>query len=461
MANKKRRSSPLLFVVIVTVLLLLFLFFGLRSLGNKDQYTYELSITPTPSMTPRLVTVTRDPNAPPPTPQPTMLLFDLGATGESIFTIQTRLQALGYYTSTIDGQYGDGTKQAVLNFQNQHGLHADGIVGEMTFTLLMSESATHFIPKNTKTPAPQNEMQDVLSSGNKQPLAPLSNNDAPVFQTVTGNGSMGDGVTTIQQQLFLLGYYTGTIDGHFGSGTEKAVKAFQTQNNLQADGYVGQQTFKKLFSKTASAFVPTPTPKTVKVLEGNMPYLVNHSHPVDTSFTPDSLVFLQEVCKKDLVNIKGSQIQGHIEAVNALIKMLEHAHKDGLTSWQVSAGYRSVSYQKELFDNKVRHYMDRGHSKNNAISATNKTVATPGASEHHTGLAFDMTVPGVNGFINTPQCKWMHEHCWDYGFIVRYQEGKEDITKYLPEAWHIRYVGLPHSTIMRDKGICLEEYLAQ
>ena len=53
----------------------------------------------------------------------------------------------------------------------------------------------------------------------------------------------------------------------------------------------------------------------------------------------------------------------------------------------------------------------------------------------------------------------MHKHCWEYGFVIRYQEDKEKLTGYLAECWHIRYVGLPHSLDMRDRNLCLEEYL--
>ena len=69
-----------------------------------------------------------------------------------------------------------------------------------------------------------------------------------------------------------------------------------------------------------------------------------------------------------------------------------------------------------------------------------------------------MNVPNKT-FKGTKQCKWLHEHCWEYGFILRYQEGKESVTGYIAEAWHIRYVGVEHALKIRDLGMCLEEYL--
>ena len=87
-------------------------------------------------------------------------------------------------------------------------------------------------------------------------------------------------------------------------------------------------------------------------------------------------------------------------------------------------------------------------------------MADPGTSEHHTGLAFDITVAGTI-FKGTKQQIWLHKNCWDYGFIVRYQDGKEDVTGFIAEDWHIRYVGVEHATAMRDQNLSLEEYLAK
>lgn len=143
-----------------------------------------------------------------------------------------------------------------------------------------------------------------------------------------------------------------------------------------------------------------------------------------------------------------------------MIEMFKAAAEDGVTRWQISAGYRSYRYQQKLFDQQVQAYMDEGFSKANATSATRQTVADAGTSEHHTGLAFDITVPGTT-FKGTDEQIWLHKHCWDYGFIIRYQKDKEKITGYIAECWHIRYVGLPHSQNMYDRNLCLEEYLEE
>ena len=101
---------------------------------------------------------------------------------------------------------------------------------------------------------------------------------------------------------------------------------------------------------------------------------------------------------------------------------------------------------------------ENGMSRSKARSATRKTVADPGTSEHHLGTCFDITVPGTT-FAGTEQARWLGEHCWDYGFILRYTKDKEKITGFLAEAWHFRYVGEEHARIMRDENLCLEEYL--
>lgn len=90
--------------------------------------------------------------------------------------------------------------------------------------------------------------------------------------------------------------------------------------------------------------------------------------------------------------------------------------------------------------------------------AARKLVAAPGCSEHHTGLAFDITVPGTS-FGGTKQAKWLEEHCWEWGFILRYPADKTAITGITNEPWHFRYVGTDAAMEMRETGECLEEYV--
>jgi D-alanyl-D-alanine carboxypeptidase len=190
-----------------------------------------------------------------------------------------------------------------------------------------------------------------------------------------------------------------------------------------------------------------------------VPLLVNAANPLPPEWYPDDMVYLNEYCPSEIVRVKALEIQGSKAAVDALLEMLTDAIAQGQTNWQVSAGYRSYNYQQSLFGERVAGYMkENGMSRSDATSAAARFVASPGASEHHTGLAFDITIPGWT-FEATEQCKWLAEHCADYGFIVRYTKDKVKLTGIEAEPWHIRYVGKEHARAITDAGLCLEEYV--
>lgn len=292
--------------------------------------------------------------------------------------------------------------------------------------------------------------------------------NAPTPAPVIRHGAQGEQVKNLQARLQTLGYYDGAIDGQFGGGTRSAVILFQQQHGLQPDGIVGAETSAILFSADAHPIILTPTPAPTATPEPSseipgitadgMPILVNRQHHLPDDYQTVELVNMAKYCNKNIVKIKANGIEGERVAVDALMELFQAAIDDGIGNWQVSAGWRSVSYQQQLFDNQVYEYMQDGFSRKNAESATSKTVADPGSSEHHLGLAFDITVPGVS-FKGTKQANWIAEHCWEYGFILRYTEEKEDITGFIAEPWHFRYVGVEHALIMRDENLCLEEYL--
>ena len=135
-------------------------------------------------------------------------------------------------------------------------------------------------------------------------------------------------------------------------------------------------------------------------------------------------------------------------AQNAFNEMVAGAASDGITLY-VNSGYRSYSNQEQLYNTYV---YERGVEEADYVSAR------PGHSEHQTGLAFDVNTTDFS-FEYTPEALWLAEHCWEYGFIIRYPEGKEDITGYAYEPWHIRYLGKDIAKDVYDSGLCLEEYL--
>lgn len=272
-------------------------------------------------------------------------------------------------------------------------------------------------------------------------------------------GASGDEVTRLQQRLKDLGYLNGKVDGKYGGGTKRAVISFQRRNGLKTDGVAGETTLAKLYADDAVAAPENTEP--VDVLAGEVPMLVNADHPVDEYFVPADLVYLKDVLDKKLVTIKYKKTQGVRTAVEALQTMLEAAKEDKITKWQVSAGYRTWDDQVKLLNAKISSYRKKNKdwSSSKARRAALKSVAEPGCSEHHLGLAFDINVKGAKTFSSTKQYKWLKENCWDYGFIMRYTKEKEKITGFIAEAWHIRYVGVNHAKYMQEHDLCLEEYI--
>ena len=280
----------------------------------------------------------------------------------------------------------------------------------------------------------------------------------PVLSTLSP-GSRGDEVLRLQTRLAELGYDVGALDGDYGSGTRKAVRLFQKQSGLEADGIAGPLTLAALWAEDTPPAPEAPVP--VDVLDRELPMLVNHTHTVDEFFVPAGLVSLKDTLDPGLVRIKYAGLQAVRTAVEALARMLEAASDEGIRKWQISAAYRSWEDQNAMLNAKISSYLKRneGWSRSRARSAALHTVAEPGQSEHHLGLAFDINVPGASSFQGTKQCAWLHKNCWRFGFILRYPAGKEEITGYRAEAWHIRYVGVPPSLYMQEHDLVLEEYL--
>ncbi len=136
------------------------------------------------------------------------------------------------------------------------------------------------------------------------------------------------------------------------------------------------------------------------------------------------------------------------EASAQLRVMFDGAKKDGISLW-VKSGYRSYIDQKIIYN---------GYVARDGKAAADRYSARPGHSEHQTGLAFDLNSVD-SSFANTPEARWLAENSYKYGFIVRYPEGKESITGYMYEPWHVRYIGVEKAKEVFDSGLCLEEFL--
>lgn len=151
-------------------------------------------------------------------------------------------------------------------------------------------------------------------------------------------------------------------------------------------------------------------------------------------------------------------------AVGALREMLADCEAAGLQPYVCSA-FRTQETQEKLFQNKVNEFKALGYAEGDATEAAGKIVAVPGTSEHQLGLAADIVDLNHQTLDKSQEStavqKWLMEHCWEYGFILRYPSDKSEITDIIYEPWHYRYVGKEDAKAITDRGLCLEEYLAQ
>ncbi|MFD2446940.1 D-alanyl-D-alanine carboxypeptidase family protein [Bacillus sp. CGMCC 1.16607] len=182
----------------------------------------------------------------------------------------------------------------------------------------------------------------------------------------------------------------------------------------------------------------------------SVPVLVNKQNKLPEKYTPKDLVYttIPFTFKE-----KSEKKKMRKEAAVAIARLFEGANKQGIRLLGVS-GYRSHSTQTVLFN----YYVKKdGYEKARTYSAL------PGTSEHETGLAIDVTggngkCPAQDCFGKTKEAKWLQFHAYEYGFIIRYPKGKDSITGYKYEPWHLRYVGKTIAKDLRNRGITLEEY---
>lgn len=177
--------------------------------------------------------------------------------------------------------------------------------------------------------------------------------------------------------------------------------------------------------------------------------LVNGTHLLEEDYLPE------------LTLLDGGQaVDSRI--AEALQAMLSDMKKAGLSP-VICSSYRSQARQKELFDKKVSSFTALGYTASAAEEEAGKWVARPGISEHQTGLAVDIVSLAYQLLDEqqeeTAEQQWLLEHCWEYGFILRYPPEKSEITGIRYEPWHYRYVGIAAATEMQRSGLCLEEYL--
>ena len=150
------------------------------------------------------------------------------------------------------------------------------------------------------------------------------------------------------------------------------------------------------------------------------------------------------------------RMRGELEA------MIDAAKKDG-HHLMICSSYRDYKKQDQLMDESIAKFVRRGVSYKDAFFKTKEQIALTGASEHHTGLAVDIVGKNHQSLdesqADTKEAKWLAEHAAEYGFILRYPKEKEDITMISFESWHYRYVGKEAAEYMKEKNLCLEEFI--
>ena len=148
----------------------------------------------------------------------------------------------------------------------------------------------------------------------------------------------------------------------------------------------------------------------------------------------------------DLISVGNTKMRK--EAGEAMQEMIGDAAKEGLNLWSQS-GYRGYGLQERLFND---------YSASDGIKAAETYSARPGYSEHQTGLTTDLNTI-THAFGDTAEGKWVAENCWMYGYIIRYTAENSPVTLYMPEPWHMRYIGKDAAKRMHDENIqSFEEY---
>ena len=195
---------------------------------------------------------------------------------------------------------------------------------------------------------------------------------------------------------------------------------------------------------------PTVNPEDDERFFDTESYLIvaNKKHPLPEGYVPSDLMYPE-------VPMRYNEWQLRQEAAEALEEMFEAASREGLTLI-CGSGYRHPDFQGYLYDNYVANY---------GKEAADTFSARPGYSDHQTGLATDLCGPDetydlVQAFEETAEGKWLKDHAHEFGFIMRYPKGKEEITGYMYEPWHFRYIGVEEATAIYsiDPFYSFEEY---
>jgi len=179
--------------------------------------------------------------------------------------------------------------------------------------------------------------------------------------------------------------------------------------------------------------------------------VVSKTHPISVDYVPAGLKIPDVATRTDKSDDERS-VRSDIE--QPLINLFSAASTAGY-QLMIGSGYRSAALQQIYYNSSVNSI---------GVDATNQAIAVPGTSEHQTGLAFDVSTVSRTCYLDscfgtTADGVWLADNAYQYGFILRYPSGKEDITGYQYEPWHFRYVGIDLATALHESGLTLDEAL--
>ena len=228
--------------------------------------------------------------------------------------------------------------------------------------------------------------------------------------------TMQTGWLTVEGTQYLLQddgtAYTGWL-------TTETARYYMDENGAVATGFVTVNGQERYFLENGE-YVP----------------LINPWNPLSDDF------------QTQLVDVNGYKVD--ITCAEALQEMMAACKKAGNTV-KINSAYRDLKDQQAMWEKYRKNYMAQGYSYDQAEKLTAGYVAVPGTSEHHTGLGIDIGT-------GSKTYAWLAEHCWEYGFILRYPQNKTGSTGFNYEPWHFRYLGKPLAEQVHKSGLTLEEY---
>lgn len=285
-------------------------------------------------------------------------------------------------------------------------------------------------------------------------------------------------ILLLMVSLFLFFYFT----GEYGLGTEaqetentvsNAINEDQQSedesndnegNNVNAEDYQideQQDTETSLSDNVTEEAIEVEVPipgtetyyKGVHVVDNpdDIIVLVNKENVLQSDYEPADLVKLSKHAPGR------TEVETYMreEAEAAVMELVNAAETEAELEILPASAYRSYETQRIIFENNV--------NIKGSVEKANRTSALPGQSEHQTGLAVDMSCSSVgyqikNAFGETEEAEWLADHAYRFGFIIRYPEGKKEITGYSYEPWHLRYVGKELAEYIKENEMTLEEY---